>query len=320
MSFVIAKNKLKQYISEGEIEIVIPEGVESIGANVFKECMEIESVTLPTSLTAIGQRAFSKCANLRSVTIPNSVKTIANYAFFCCENLEVVRLPELMEKLGDSAFSGCTRLREAVYPKHVAETGKYLFFNCDGLADENGFVVVNGVLHTYCGNAEIITVPDTVECIGDRAFESKIVEMTCMGEMRQVRQVLRIVLPASVKHVSEHTFDGCAAEEIVSFGIPIESFSSPDLKRLAFIGFAKEAERFEAFPLTDKWNREYIGTYKKQYLPYIFGNDFIEGIKVIAETGKIDLKEFEDVYLNPAQATNAVQCTAFLVAWRNGQT
>ena len=317
MSFVIAKNKLKKYIPEGETEIIIPEGVESIGANVFKECAEIETVTLPSSLTAIGQRAFSKCTHLRSVTIPSSVTTIANYAFFGCEHLERVALPEQMEKIGDSAFSGCTRLREVTYPKQVAEAGKYLFFNCDGLADENGFVVVNGVLHTYCGDAEVITVPDTVERIGDRAFESKIVEMTCMGEMRQVRRVQRIVLPASVKHVSEHTFDGCAAEEIVSFGIPIEDFPSPDLKRLAFIGFAKESERFDS--LVRKWNLGYIGTYKKQYLPYIFEHDFVEGLIAIVETGKIDLKEYEETYLLPAQAANATQCAAFLLEWRNRQ-
>ena len=173
MSFVIAKNKLKQYIPEGEAHLVIPEGVESIGANVFKECAEIETVTLPASLTAIGQRAFSKCANLRSVTIPESVKTIANYAFFCCENLESVRLPEQMEKLGDSAFSGCTRLREVVYPKQVAEAGKYLFFNCDGLADENGFVVVNILVLAY--QTDLLTDFELVEdlaaiAIGERCY------------------------------------------------------------------------------------------------------------------------------------------------------
>ena len=66
-----------------------------------------------------------------------------------------------------------------------------------------------------------------------------------------------------------------------------------------------------------KWNLEYIGSYKKNYLPYIFENDFVEGMKAIAETGKIDLKEFDDVYLIPAQEANAIQCTAFLVEWRN---
>lgn len=315
MSFTITKNKLKKYLPEGETEIVIPEGVDSIGANVFKDCTEIEAVTLPESLTAIGQRAFSRCTKLKRVIIPESVKTIADYAFFGCENLSSVKLPEQMEKLGDSAFSGCTRLRELVCPKRVDEMGKYVFFNCDGLADADGYVVVDGVLYTYCGEAEVIAVPDTVKCIGDRAFESKVVEITCMGELREVRRVRRILLPESVKRVGENTFAGCVAEDIVSFGIPIESFSSPDLKRLAFIGYAKEAARFEAFPLVDKWNRAYIGTYKKQYLPYIFENDIVEGIKVIAETGKIDPKEFEEVYLRPAQEAHAIQCAAFLIAW-----
>jgi hypothetical protein len=222
-----------------------------------------------------------------------------------------------MDRIGDSAFSGCTNLREVVFPQSVGETGKYLFFNCDGLADQNGFAVVNGVLYTYCGNAEVIRVPDTVHTIGDRAFESKVVEMTCMGELRQVRRVQRIVLPQSVKRIGERTFDGFAAEDIVAFGIPIRDFPSPELKKLALIGYAMEYQAFQTFPEIVRQNNAYIGTYQKRYLPFVFETDFAECIRILAETGKIDPKEFDEVYLAPAQAAGAVQCTAALIAWRS---
>lgn len=319
MSFTIVKNKLKKYEPEGETELVIPEGVESIGANVFKECDLIENVVFPDTLTMIGQRAFAKCRKLKSIVVPDSVKSIANYAFFQCDNLVSIKLPEYMDKLGDSAFSGCSHLQEVSYPKKVAETGKYIFFNCDGLADENGFVVVNGVLYTYCGNAETITVPGTVQKIEDKAFESKIVEMTCMGEMRQERTVQRIILPSRVNYIGEFTFAGCVVEDIVSYGIPVSDFSTPGLKLKAFIGFAREYESFDLFPDIAKINSDYIGRYKKNFLPYVFENDFVEGLKVIAATGKIDLKEFNEVYLIPAQTANAIQCATFLIEWRHRQ-
>ena len=319
MSLTIVKNKLKKYDPEGETEIVIPEGVESIGANVFKECDSIERVVFPDTLVMIGQRAFAKCRSLKDIVLPDSVKSIANYAFFQCENLASIKLPEQMDKIGDSAFSGCTLLQEVSYPKQVGEMGKYVFFNCDGLADENGFVVVNGILYTYCGNAEIIIVPDTVRRIEDKAFESKIVEMTCMGEMRQVRKVQRIILPSSVNYTGDFTFAGCVAEDIVSYGIPVSDFPTPELKLKAFIGYAREYESFDLFPDIVEINSDYIGRYKKNYLPYIYENDFVEGLKIIAGTGKTDLKEFNEVYLIPAQTANAMQCTAFLIEWRHRQ-
>ena len=79
----------------------------------------------------------------------------------------------------------------------------------------------------------------------------------------------------------------------------------------------REQKSFDSSPEIAQANNDYIGTYKKNYLPFVYENDFVEGIKVIAETGKIDLKEFDDAYLIPAQAANAVQCVTYLIQWRN---
>ena len=81
MALVIEKNKVKKYIPEGESELIIPEGVKSIGANVFANCDNICSVLFPETLTEIGQRSFAKCHNLKEVRLPSSVNKIANYAF-----------------------------------------------------------------------------------------------------------------------------------------------------------------------------------------------------------------------------------------------
>ena len=44
--------------------IIIPNGVETIGANAFSGCDYLESVSLPGTLTAIGDGAFSNCTAL----------------------------------------------------------------------------------------------------------------------------------------------------------------------------------------------------------------------------------------------------------------
>lgn len=49
-------------------ELVVPEGVESIGRNAFYGCGRLERVSLPASLRSVGDRAFLECPALESVT------------------------------------------------------------------------------------------------------------------------------------------------------------------------------------------------------------------------------------------------------------
>ena len=56
--------------------LVIPDGVTSIGSRAFASCTGLTSVTIPNSVTSIGSSAFSSCKGLTSVTIPNSVTSI----------------------------------------------------------------------------------------------------------------------------------------------------------------------------------------------------------------------------------------------------
>ena len=51
----------------------IPQGIESIGAEAFSWCENLQSVTVPEGVTEIEYDAFSDCSELKSVTIPKSV-------------------------------------------------------------------------------------------------------------------------------------------------------------------------------------------------------------------------------------------------------
>ena len=73
------------YSQRGKIkEIVIEDGVTSIGAYAFYNCQNIVSVTIPNSVSSIGYRAFSGCSGLTSITIPNSVSSIGRETFYDC--------------------------------------------------------------------------------------------------------------------------------------------------------------------------------------------------------------------------------------------
>ena len=62
-------------------ELIIPEGVTSIGDYAFYGCRSLTSVTIPEDMTSIGNYAFHYCSGLTSVTIPVSVTTIGSLAF-----------------------------------------------------------------------------------------------------------------------------------------------------------------------------------------------------------------------------------------------
>ena len=67
--------------------LVIPEGVTSIGKYAFSDCSGLTSVSLPSSVTSIGKYAFYGCSGLTEIVIPEGVTSIGSNAFYNCTNL-----------------------------------------------------------------------------------------------------------------------------------------------------------------------------------------------------------------------------------------
>ncbi len=67
--------------------VVIEEGVTSIGSNAFSNETGMVSVTIPSSIISIGDYAFKGCTGLTSVSIPSGVMGIGNQAFMGCTSL-----------------------------------------------------------------------------------------------------------------------------------------------------------------------------------------------------------------------------------------
>ena len=53
------------------IDLVIPDGVTSIGRNAFYSYDSLTSITIPDSVTSIGEEAFYGCTGLTSVIFEN---------------------------------------------------------------------------------------------------------------------------------------------------------------------------------------------------------------------------------------------------------
>ena len=114
-------------------EIVVEDGVTSIGDYAFSDCTSLTSVAIPDSVTSIGDFAFHRCTSLTSVAIPDSVTSIGDRAFQLCSSLTEIVIPDSVTSIGDYAFSYCTSLTSVAIPDSVTSINERAFFCCSSL-------------------------------------------------------------------------------------------------------------------------------------------------------------------------------------------
>lgn len=96
-------------------DVVLPDGLEHLGYNTFKDCEKLTSVVIPDGVTEIDEFAFYNCTSIRILKIGKSVKRIGNWAFKGCTNLEIIYMPESVEIIGDYAFENCPSITDVYY-------------------------------------------------------------------------------------------------------------------------------------------------------------------------------------------------------------
>ena len=174
--FIIENGELTKYLGPGG-DVVIPEGVTSIGGWAFSSCISLTSVIIPEGVTSINIEAFGCCRSLTSATIPDSVTSIGVSAFektalsedeshwengvlYLGKHLikakgtltDAYEIRQGTRCISDSAFYNCSSLTSVTIPESVTSIGDRAFYNCSSLTS--------------------VTIPETVTCIGESAFEN----------------------------------------------------------------------------------------------------------------------------------------------------
>jgi hypothetical protein len=85
--------------------IVVPNGVQIVGAKAFADC-EAKEILLPNSIEEIQDGAFEDCLNLGYLRLPNLVDTVPAFAFADCPDFGVLLAPSQLSDLGRNAFFG----------------------------------------------------------------------------------------------------------------------------------------------------------------------------------------------------------------------
>ena len=116
--------------------IVINEGIKSIGEMCFFNCKKLETITLPKTLRELGKRAFENCLLLEKIDVPMGVAIIP-FRFCACSGVETVVLPSTVSVLSYETFSECEKLENIIIPAGMKSIGSACFERCISLVRIN---------------------------------------------------------------------------------------------------------------------------------------------------------------------------------------
>ena len=249
-------------------DLVIPEGVTSVGDNAFYHVEGIKSVTFPENVVSIGSAAFYS-TGLETVTIPKGVTEIGGAAFERCGNLKTVTIPEGVTKIGSSAFA-YSGLTELTLPSTIREMSQS-FYGCENLAKLNltdGITTLGSSFYS-CPALKEVHIPGSVKSIGYSDFSRCTnLETVTIGEgteeiqFQDCEKLSSITIPSTAKSVLSFrnceslTSVTCLAMEPPStyrgYTIPYGSGITMDGRTLYVPALAlnayKEADTWKEFP------------------------------------------------------------------------
>ncbi len=220
---LIANTPWQKYSSNIK-NVVIEEGVTSIGSNAFIVCNQLSSVSLPSSMKTIGDFSFNHCSNLKSINIPNGVTTIGKEAFAHCFSLDEIVLPNSVVSVGETAF-GWTALKNVVIPESLTVLEAHLFYACNDLISvklPDGLENIGDGAFYGCANLKNINIPDGVKSIGEGAFyycsNLQMVDIPdsvvnigagAFNMYNTATYLTSVKLPAGINIISERMFIDC---------------------------------------------------------------------------------------------------------------
>ena len=221
--------------------------VTAIGANAFRNCNKITSVTIPDGVTSIGEGAFTCCNYLTNVTIPNSVMSVGEAIFDSCQRLASITIPFVGESRTATGYRShfgyifgeySSGVKTEVFPdNYIGSWVCYIPANLKTVVITDTTKIAADAFYN-CSTIESLTFPNSVTSFGGDAFygctnlKSIIIEDgnpiyhsagNCIIETQSKTLILgckNSIIPTdgSVTHIGTRSFSGCSG--LTSIAIP----------------------------------------------------------------------------------------------------
>jgi len=153
-------------------EVILEEGIEEISGRAFDSCSKVKEWKLPKSLKRIGPCAFRNIS-VEEFNIPENVESIAA-TFISSSNLSRINV--------DSNNKYFTSVDGILFDKDSTRLIKYPE-NRDGNSYEvpNTVKTIDANAFISCKNLQTIVIADSVEKIGDSAFDGSKLKTINLG-------------------------------------------------------------------------------------------------------------------------------------------
>ena len=226
----------------------IPEGVEVIEGNAFRDTKLDGTLTLPSTLKKIGEWAFQMTPFTGNLTLPegleiiehnafgycrgfygelhlpNSLKSIGSEAFLDCSGLTgSLTIPQSITVIYGSAFSGCGFNGNLILHDGIKDIYASAFSNCKfkgELSLPKNLKTIEANAFWNCTFSGTLHLPSSLLSIGDDAFAynsqlTGIIEIPdkitsiMSGAFSECSQIEGVVLPANLETISNNAFENC---------------------------------------------------------------------------------------------------------------
>ena len=233
-------------------EVVLPEGIETIGSAAFASCTKLTSINFPSSLTTIRDSAFEGCSSLTGITeLPTSVTEVGMRAFHGCTNLHMNVVHPGNSLRGQYANSGITNLT---------------------LSGDANWFTANEFLG--CPNLESITVlpggSGPFHSIDGVLYDTSIEGGDYLIKYPAAKAGTDFVVPDTCDGVGPGAFEGCALQTI---HIPVTVLWLDTMRwDSQYYSYGKLDRRFD--PFTDMLVKPtvYCVRYSDAYYDFDFGS------------------------------------------------
>lgn len=207
---------------------VLPETVNEIMEEAFKNCARLISFSATAHLEIVHNSAFEGCASLTEVHMPHGARVLSISAFKDCTHLSDVTLNGNVEQIHDYCFQNCESLPSLFIPTDVISLKTNVFDGCTSLeslsvsedntmySSHNGALLDKGMTSLILCPVKLagsFTIPDSVEYIESGAFKN-------------CSEITAVNFGSGVKTVGDQAFSHCTSLESVIMLDGVESMGS----------------------------------------------------------------------------------------------
>ena len=241
------------YLNKDIKEIVIGDGVTSIGDCAFLGCSSLTSIEIPDGVTSIGMSVFDSCSSLTSIEIPVGVTSLKDFVFYGCSSLTSITMPEGLTSIGGGAFQSCSSLTSIAIPAGVTSIGESAFKDCiklntiycyknstadkytdypsiakkvyldDATTTAFTFNSSTGTITGYSGSEKVVNIPSNiggvyVKAIGENAFKNN-------------TDIETVIIPEGVNSIEDFAFYKCTGLKYIFIPESVTSVSEDGFYR-----------------------------------------------------------------------------------------